>query len=260
MLYAQGYIVPFPNYYTFGANLRGFAKAGARNYFPEGNAESNGGEMAELKTYVITKLLWDPTLNDTALIEEFLDGYYGTAGASVKEYIDAFAEAAGPSAGGDGEERRFLSGACVVVADRPWAAGGTGNVTLAHPDGTYSVNTSGVSQTISWVYLQSCKAGGGLKGKMYVDMAAESCDVPQNGTHSGWACGYITPNATMRGLRAMLTAAKAPGLTVAQAARVARSSLPIIYVALVKWEELEAWGKCTSNPHHNLVSRVINNL
>ena len=111
---------------------------------------------------------------------------------------------------------------------------------MAHPDGTYDVNittasgggaatqTDGVLTTaavgargaasqaegvmitpaagqtegVSWVYLQPCAPGGALQGKMYIDMAAESCDVVQNGTHSGWACGYLTPNATMRGLRA----------------------------------------------------------
>jgi hypothetical protein len=199
----NGYIVPFPNIYALGPNIKGFAKAGATNYFPEGNAESNGGEMAELKTYVITKLLWDPTLNDTALIEEFIAGYYGPAGNSVQEYVDAFAEAAGPSAGGTGEERRFLDSACVNVADRPWATGGKGVVTLAHPDGTYDVNLTAANRTdvVSWAYLEPCEHGGALKGKMYVDMAAESCDVSQNGTHSGWACGYLTPDATMRGLR-----------------------------------------------------------
>ena len=31
--------------------------------------------MAELKTYVLSKLFWDPSLNDTALIEGFMHGY-----------------------------------------------------------------------------------------------------------------------------------------------------------------------------------------
>ena len=47
-----------------------------------------GGELAELKTYLITKLLWDQTLNETALIDEFLAGYYGAAAAPfVKECL-----------------------------------------------------------------------------------------------------------------------------------------------------------------------------
>lgn len=256
---------------TLGPNIKNFAKAGATNYFPEGNSESNGGELAELKTYIITKLLWDPTTNDTALIEEFVSGYYGAAGPSVQEYVDAFAEAAGPSAGGTGEERRFLGGACVNVADRPWATGGKGVITLAHPDGTYNVNLTAVNRTdvVSWVYIEPCKPSpGALRGKMLVDMAAESCDVMQNGTHSGWACGYLTPNATMRGLRAMLAAAAAPGLTTAQAARVARSSLPITYLTLVKWEELEAWvavhtdqgGWPLSSPKEDVFAKFVVSL
>jgi hypothetical protein len=191
----------------------------------------------------------------------------------------AFVDAAAPSASfGDGGtdepggERRFAPGACVRVADRVWAEGGAGVVTMAHPDGTYDVNVTAVRsavespQTMSWFYLQPCEGvglqskvatppalpvwpcvnstaadnGKGTAGKLYVDMAAESCGIMQNGTHSGWACGYLTPPAVMRGLRAMVAAAAAPGLTPAQVARVARSSLPARYVSLMKWEELLA--------------------
>ena len=119
-------MLPYPNYFVIGPNIRGFAAAGATNYFPEGEEESNGGEMAELKTYVVSKMLWDPTLNDTALVAEFLAGYYGPAAGSMREYMDAFVEAAAPSAAGGGGERRFARGDCVRVADRVWARGGWG--------------------------------------------------------------------------------------------------------------------------------------
>ena len=76
----------------------------------------------------------------------------------------------------------------------------------------------------------------------------ESCGLPQNGSHSGWACGYLTPPAVLRGLRAQIAAGAAPGLTPAQAARVARSSTSTLYVALVKWEELQAYA--VAHPEH----------
>ena len=44
-----------------------------------GNPVSTGGELAELKTHIITKLLWDPNLDSAALFTEFLQGYYGAA-------------------------------------------------------------------------------------------------------------------------------------------------------------------------------------
>ena len=46
---ANGYIVPFPNLYTFGPNIKGFAKAGATNYFPEGEASSNGNNTQSIR-------------------------------------------------------------------------------------------------------------------------------------------------------------------------------------------------------------------
>ena len=203
--------------------------------------------------------------------------------------MDAFVEAAAPSAPGKGKERRFVVGACVQVEARPWAAGGKGVVTTAHPDGTYNVNISTAEaessggpahpDVVSWVYLQPCDGSRSedqarADGRLLVDMAAvstallpsrlcaclvneqltghrcnqESCGLPQNGSHSGWACGYLTPPAVLRGLRAQIAAGAAPGLTPAQAARVARSSMSTLYVVLVKWEELQAYA--VAHPEH----------
>ena len=146
--------------------------------------------MAELKTYVLSKLFWDPSLNDTALVHDFINGYYGPAAGSVREYMEAFVETAAPSAAGKGKERRFVVGACVQVEARPWAAGGKGVVTTAHPDGTYSVNMSTAEEpddsggpahpdVVSWVYLQPCDGSRSedqarADGRLLVDMAAVS--------------------------------------------------------------------------------------
>ena len=205
-------------------------------------------------------MLWDPTLNDTALISDFLEGYYGPAAVHMRAYMDVVADAASPSS----DEVRFAQGDCVHVADRQWAAGGEGEVTMAHPDGTYDVHLTSADRApshphaVSWVYLRACTANSGAArdtagaiGSKFVDMVAESCAVPQNGSHDGWACGYLTPAVVMRGLRAQIAAAAAPGLSAAQAVRVARSSLSMQYVALVKWEELRAWA-CQSSALHDM--------
>ena len=45
--------------------------------------------MAELKDFVLAEKLWDPSLNTSLLIEEFLVGYYGSTGASyVRQHLD----------------------------------------------------------------------------------------------------------------------------------------------------------------------------
>lgn len=246
----DGYMIPFPNIPVLSQNIKGFAKAGATNYYPEGETESNGGEMSELKTYIITKLLWDPSLDENVLIAEFLEGYYGAAAGAMQDYLDAFADAAAPSS----SEIRFDKGECVQVAARPWASGGRAEVTSAHPDGTYEVNMTHPADleppshpdVISWVYLEPCDGHRPFENteankSLLVDMMAESCGVMQNGSHSGWACGYLNAAAALQGLRALVAAAATPGLTSQQHARILRSSLPMHYVALVKWEELQGW-------------------
>jgi hypothetical protein len=43
--------------------------------------------MAELRAWVLAKLLWDPNRNGHELVDEFLNGYYGSAGPHIMEYF-----------------------------------------------------------------------------------------------------------------------------------------------------------------------------
>jgi hypothetical protein len=43
--------------------------------------------MAELRAWVIARLLWNPALDAQKLIDEFIDGYYGPAGPHIKAYL-----------------------------------------------------------------------------------------------------------------------------------------------------------------------------
>jgi hypothetical protein len=50
--------------------------------------------MAELRSWVLAQLLWNPQQDDRALIQEFLDGYYGKAAAEpIRRYLDLMHEA-----------------------------------------------------------------------------------------------------------------------------------------------------------------------
>ena len=50
-----------------------------RGIFEEGDEGHRGGDMEELKNWLIGKMLWDPTLDPEALIQQFLAGYFGEA-------------------------------------------------------------------------------------------------------------------------------------------------------------------------------------
>ena len=85
-------ISPFPNLQVLQPNIRFFAENGVTAMFEQGNREV-GGEFAELRTYLISKLLWDPYANADSLMNDFLNGYYGAAGKPIKQYIDLMREA-----------------------------------------------------------------------------------------------------------------------------------------------------------------------
>lgn len=86
------YVQPHPDYFTLGPTIRFFAAHGAKGVFEQGAYQSNGGDMAELKAWVMAQLLWDPKQDDKALISEFLTGYYGDAAPAVRGYLDLMAK------------------------------------------------------------------------------------------------------------------------------------------------------------------------
>lgn len=78
---------PFPNLQVLQPNLQFFAENGVNAMFEQGNREV-GGEFAALRSYLISKLMWDPYLNIDSVMNDFLYGYYGAAGKPIREYID----------------------------------------------------------------------------------------------------------------------------------------------------------------------------
>ena len=80
-------VSPFPNLHVLQPNIQFFAENGVSAMFEQGNREV-GGEFAELRAYLISKLLWNPNENVDTLMNDFLHGYYGAAGTFIREYID----------------------------------------------------------------------------------------------------------------------------------------------------------------------------
>ncbi len=82
------YVQPHPNLQVLGPNIRLFVENNVRGIFEQGAYQSWGSEMAELRSWVLAKLLWNPRLDPRRLREEFLDGYYGPAAGPVGRYLD----------------------------------------------------------------------------------------------------------------------------------------------------------------------------
>jgi len=81
-------IQPFPNLYVLKPNINFFIRNGVTGIYEEANYYSPGGELAELRTYVIAKTLWDPSYDTDRAIDDFLPGYYGQAAPYIRDYLD----------------------------------------------------------------------------------------------------------------------------------------------------------------------------
>ena len=81
------HIMPHPNLRVLGPNVKFFVDHNVKGIFEQGAYTTNGAEMAELRAWVLAKLLWDPSLDGQKLIDEFIDGYYGPAGPHIKAYL-----------------------------------------------------------------------------------------------------------------------------------------------------------------------------
>jgi hypothetical protein len=81
------YVMPHPNLRVLGPNVKFFVDHNVKGIFEQGAYQSYGSEMAELRAWVLAKLLWNPKLDGGKLIDEFIEGYYGSAGPHIKAYL-----------------------------------------------------------------------------------------------------------------------------------------------------------------------------
>ena len=54
------YLLPFPNYYVLGPNVRFFHRNGVVGLFEQGAYQSFSNEMSEMRAWVLAQLLWNP--------------------------------------------------------------------------------------------------------------------------------------------------------------------------------------------------------
>jgi hypothetical protein len=85
-------VSPFPNLRVLQPNLQFFARSGINAVFEQGLPNFHG-EFAELRSYLISKLLWNPDVNVDSVMDDFLAGYYGDAAPFLRQYIDSMQNA-----------------------------------------------------------------------------------------------------------------------------------------------------------------------
>ncbi len=85
----RNYLQPFLHLRTLQENLRYFKRVGVRGVLEEGNFAFGGGAaMDDLKSYIISRLLFDTETDIDRAIHDFCRAVYGdAAGAKLEEYV-----------------------------------------------------------------------------------------------------------------------------------------------------------------------------
>ena len=89
------YIPTYANLHVLQANMQFFAEHNAKGMFPQGNRNGPSGEFGELRAYLLSKLMMNPYMGEEeyyALMDEFLEAYYGDGWAYIRMYIDKTSE------------------------------------------------------------------------------------------------------------------------------------------------------------------------
>jgi hypothetical protein len=116
------YLIPHPNMTPFAADLRFFADHNVIGVFEQGDySNDRAGDFLPLRTWLLAKLLWDPSRDQAKLTEEFLNGYYGAAGPHLAKYlaiVNAPAEKANFRMGCYNTRTDFLSNGAIAAATK----------------------------------------------------------------------------------------------------------------------------------------------
>ncbi len=83
----RSYDLPFPNLRSIGPNVRYFLQNNAKGVFMQANGNGLTGEFSDLRNYLISHLIWNPRLNDQAILTEFVHLHYKAAAPAILKYI-----------------------------------------------------------------------------------------------------------------------------------------------------------------------------
>lgn len=123
----KDFAVPFPNVYALQGNIRFFRENNVKKLFEQGDQCGRHGAFAELKTWLLAKLMWNPDQPIKPLLDDFFAGYYGKAAPFIREYFEeihrrlrAWSPAKGPMSIWRSESMRALDDGFVEWAKPLW--------------------------------------------------------------------------------------------------------------------------------------------
>jgi len=146
------YLLPFPNYYVLGPNVRFFHRHGVVGLFEQGAYQSFSGEMSELRAWVLAQLLWNPYQDDRKLVREFVEAYYGKPSARfILEYLELIAKAARPYYVGisHADASPYLRFRTLAQAERLWRQ--AENAARGNPNQLWRVRQARLPISFLWL-------------------------------------------------------------------------------------------------------------
>ena len=81
------FISPHPNLFVLQPNIQLFVKNNVFDHYQQSDI-AEGHEFVELRLHLISRLLWNPNIDVSATMDEFLRGFYGRSAAWIRKYID----------------------------------------------------------------------------------------------------------------------------------------------------------------------------
>jgi hypothetical protein len=83
------YLMPFPDFDEFPAEARLYRRSGVKGLLFQGAyGPGGGGSDAELRSWVMARLLWDVDTDVDALVTEWMQGVYGDAWKPMRAWFD----------------------------------------------------------------------------------------------------------------------------------------------------------------------------
>lgn len=82
------YCLPVANWKTLQPHIRDFRDNHAIGILEEGDYQTVTCELREMRSWILSKLMWNPDADVEALIRDFTDGFYGAGGKFVRDYLD----------------------------------------------------------------------------------------------------------------------------------------------------------------------------
>ena len=180
---AETYFTFFPNFDVLHANVQFYKAHNVKGVFLEGQQVSVSGEFAELRSYLLAKLLWDPDMTKEqyyAYMDEFMQYYYGPGWTHIKSYMEqmtAHAIKHNPHVGiFDKGEKMFPFKNDDGKKDTRFARGFLDTWAQAYAEAQTDAQRDHVEKSSIQIYYYCSLSGGTSQRKEYLKKVYELCE------------------------------------------------------------------------------------